>query len=122
MVLFYTDLLAKLWAIDYVNNTPSKAIEEFEPLTRTILPSLCRGEEKALPNTRLWFGPEDYGYQVLAGNMLAFARNATRIYAASSNPLDPGKETEPKASANAFWGGGTTTTRKSLNMNRSTVD
>ncbi len=70
MVLFYTDLLAKLWTLDYLNSTPTAAVSEFDPMTRIILPVIYRAELIKLPNTRLWFGPEDNGYQIDDGNCL----------------------------------------------------
>lgn len=105
MVLFYTDLLAKLWAMNYENNTPSGYIDEFRPLTAVTVPSLYRQEAAELSQTRLWFGPRDTGFQISenARDML-FARTSTRIYAASSNSLRPGVETAPNAESAAFLG------------------
>lgn len=107
MVLFYTDLLAKLWALDYLGSTPEKYISDFKPLTKissTVSP-IYQKEIEELPSTRVWFGHQDKGFQVADnGKSLFFARNATRIYAASSNPLEPGKETTAAASSEAFLG------------------
>lgn len=105
MVLFYTDLLAKLWAIDFVKQAPEGHIEDFHPL-RKIAPSPVFAQEMAeYRNARLWFGHRDDGFQVAAnGEDLLFARNATRVYAASSNPLRPGEEVEPSAAYEAFLG------------------
>jgi hypothetical protein len=103
MVLFYTDLLAKLWALNYLNNIPSQIIPDFDPLTKIKVSSIYKQEIKKLSNTRLWFGSQDRGFQVgNEGNSLLFARNATRIYAASSNPINPGVETTAAANTNAF--------------------
>lgn len=105
MVLFYTDLLAKLWALNYVGTTPSRNIFDFYPLTKIQISSIYQEEMRALPNTRLWFGTQDRGFQAAdEGNSLLFARNATRIYAASSNPLQPGNETTAAANLEAFLG------------------
>jgi hypothetical protein len=100
MTLFYTDLLAKLKAIEFWDETP---ITGFAPLTKVRVSTVYRKELKAHSNTRLWFGPLDQGYQN-AGDALLFARNATRIYAASSNPFTPGKETQPNAESALFLG------------------
>lgn len=103
MVLFYTDLLAKLWAINYLSSAPSKNISDFTPLTKVQVSSIYKKEIENLTNTRLWFGSQDRGFQLAdEGNSLLFARNATRIYSASSNPLDPGKETSAAANSDAF--------------------
>jgi uncharacterized membrane-anchored protein YjiN (DUF445 family) len=34
MVLFYTDILAKIWALNYLDSTPSKIIQNFSPRPR----------------------------------------------------------------------------------------
>ncbi|MBD1856723.1 MULTISPECIES: hypothetical protein [Leptolyngbya] len=103
MILFYTDLLAKLWAINYIGTTPTQAIPDFIPLTRVKVSSIHAAEMAALPNTRLWFGTQDQGFQVAEdGNQLLFGRNATRIYAAASNPLKPGVESTAAADSASF--------------------
>jgi hypothetical protein len=96
MTLFYTDLLAKLWALDYQNSTPSKNIPDFSPLTEVAssASSIYQQESSELSNTRLWFGHQDKGFQIAdGGNSLLFDRNATRIYAKSANQLTPEQET-----------------------------
>ena len=106
MVLFYTDLIAKLWALNYNGSTPQSQIADFAPLTKVSsqISSIYKQEIENLPSTRLWFGPQDKGFQIVANNQLLFARNATRIYAASSNPLNPGEETQASANSEAFLG------------------
>ena len=105
MVLFYTDLLAKLWAIDFLHNQPARAVEDFHPMTDLQVSPVFEDEIRRLPSTRLWFGPEDKGFQVAdEGATLILARNATRIYAASSDPLAPGKEQAAAANSEAFLG------------------
>jgi hypothetical protein len=91
MVLFYTDLLAKLWTIDYARQSPHKYIVDFVNATNTKISPIFEKESRELPSARLWFGFNNDGFQV-AENSLAFARNATRIYAASNNPKEPGVE------------------------------
>ena len=104
MVLFYTDLLAKLWALDYAKSAPTTAdVEDFVPLLRVRVAPIYWKEQEDLPGTRLWFGPQDKGFQLAAkGDAVLFGRNATRVYAASSNPLAPGQESEPNAVSAAF--------------------
>jgi hypothetical protein len=106
MVLFYTDLLAKLWALDYMGSAPRpEEVADFVPLLKVPVTPIYLREEAELPGTRLWFGPRDQGFQMVnSGPGMLFARNATRIYAASSNPLKPGEEAEPNASSAAFLG------------------
>lgn len=104
MVLFYTDLTAKLWALDFQRSTPSREVADFRPLTDTRVSQTYFEEMKTLSSTRLWFGPNELGYQTPSDDELLFARTATRIYAASSNPLEPGKEVPPNAKSEAFLG------------------
>lgn len=104
MVLFYTDLIAKLWAIDFAQSTPTRENRDFLPMTTVAVTKVHREELERLSDTRLWFGPLDKGYQVggEAKERLLLARNSTRVYSASSDPLRPGKETESNAEAAAF--------------------
>lgn len=105
MNLFYTDLLAKLWALDYMNSAPANQVEDFRPLTAVDVSPVFRQELMELTGTRLWFGHNDQGFQMVGdGESLLLARNVTRVYAASSNTLEPGKETEPNAASEAFLG------------------
>jgi hypothetical protein len=105
MTLFYTDLLAKLWALDLIESAPTREIEDFRPLTKVSVSPVYKQEMKELPSTRLWFGHQDKGFQVTEdAQAVLLSRNATRIYAASSNPLQPGRETEPSAASEAFLG------------------
>jgi hypothetical protein len=101
MILYYTDLLAKLWALDFENSAPTRLVPGF--LTDLIAPvSIAYREESELyPYARLWFGPSNLGYQRTAGNEMLFRRSATRIYSAGSNPLEPGKEVQTSVALNA---------------------
>jgi tetratricopeptide (TPR) repeat protein len=93
MVLFYTDLLAKLWTLDYLDSLPRREIEDFRSDVDGGNPPLYKEETLKYPGTRIWFGPEDRAFQLVQDRgALLFARRATRIFSASSNPLQPGKE------------------------------
>ncbi|HEX8140679.1 MAG TPA: hypothetical protein VF544_24140 [Pyrinomonadaceae bacterium] len=105
MVLFYTDLLAKLWAMNYQGSAPVNDVAEFHPMTALPVSSVYRQEIQELSNTRLWFGTQARGFQVAdKGQSMLFARTATRVYAASSNSLKPGDEKQPNAESAAFLG------------------
>lgn len=106
MVLFYTDLLAKLWALDYLSSAPTAAeVEDFVPLLKVPVSPIYLRELQQLPGTRVWFGVRDSALQPAdSDNTLLFAPNVTRIYAASSNLLKPGEEAEPNAPSAAFLG------------------
>jgi hypothetical protein len=105
MVLFYTDLLAKLWAINYLQSAPVADIPDFQPMPEQHFARFYEKELKDLSGTRLWFGPQDKGFQVADdGKSVLFARTATSVYAASSNSLKPGVEAQPNAESAAFLG------------------
>jgi hypothetical protein len=92
MILFYTDLLAKLWvSVDY--NAPRDAVPEFRTGPDGGVAPIYQAETQMYPSTRLWFGPEARRYHIIEDRSgVLFARCATRIFAASSNPLAPGEE------------------------------
>lgn len=99
MNLFYTDLLAKLWAsVDYRHAAPVDEVVGFRSNLR-LLPNVERAfwkEMWAKPNTRLWFGPKKEGYaRSQNGSEVNFAHVATRVYSAGSNPRKPGAEEAP---------------------------
>jgi len=105
MVLFYTDLIAKLWALDYLGHTPSNQIEDFTAMLKVKISPIYEREYEEMSSTRLWFGTDDEGFQTAnENNSIFFARNATRIYAASSNDLAPGEEAQPTAVSQAYLG------------------
>jgi hypothetical protein len=104
MVLFYTDLLAKLWAMDYSGAAGRVSIEDFVPLTRVKLSPVYRTELEELRHTRLWFGPQNKGFEITSDHEVLFARVATRLYAASATSLKQGEESAPNAQTASFLG------------------
>ena len=104
MVLFYTDLLAKLWAMDYSGSAGRVRIEDFVPLTRVKLSPVYRTELDELRHTRLWFGPQNKGFQITSDREVLFSRIATRLYAASATSLKQGEESAPNAQTASFLG------------------
>jgi hypothetical protein len=106
MVLFYTDLLSKLWAIDYLRSTPTD-IADFKPLTKVSVAPVHREEAERLTGTRVWFGPREQGFQTADGGAaILFGRNATRVFAASHSGVesDLASEEPPSPAADAFIG------------------
>jgi len=103
MILFYTDLTAKLWALNYDNLAPQKKIDGFRTMSGIKVPRLYWNDFVRLSKTRLWFGLRQESFDV-QGKELAFAPTATRVYAASSDPLYPGKETTPNYQSGKFLG------------------
>lgn len=105
MVLFYTDLLAKLWALNYQDSATEVPIEDFTAMTRVSLSPIYAAELDKLSRTRLWFGPRNRGFQLAeGGDTLFFDRTATRVYAASATAFRPGEEGEANAQSAAFLG------------------
>lgn len=106
MVLFYTDLMAKLWVLDFMNSTPSDTIRGFYPLSDTPVSLVHQANVEKFSRTRLWFGPRNQGFQLAGenGNKMFFGRTATRVYSASSDPFAPGEEQQGNAASTEFLG------------------
>ena len=122
MVLFYTDLLAKLWALDFASSAPDARIPEFRSMSHEVLSPIDEREAEVLPSTRLWFGvqPQGFSLQDDGAPSLLLAPVATRLFAASSDSLTPGEEVAPVPPVPRSWDGGTTTMPKSRGSSRST--
>ena len=103
MILFYTDLIAKLWALDYNDSAPRDKITGFNTMPYLKVPKLYWDDFMKLSNTRLWFGLLNEGFEVYDKKIL-FKSVATRVYAASSDPLYPGKESKPNYQSGKFLG------------------
>ncbi len=100
MVLFYTDLLAKLWAIDFQSSFP-RHIAEFTPMTEVKVSSLYRDEIAHLPHTRIWFAPLRRGFQA-SSSELFFSHTATRVFALSRASGSDAPEVPPNAASASF--------------------
>jgi hypothetical protein len=103
MILFYTDLLAKLWALDYQGMAPKHTIRGFRAMQEIKVPKLYWDDFVRLSKTRLWFGLRQEGFEVY-GDKILFQPVATRVYAASSDPLQPGRESRPNYQSGEFLG------------------
>jgi hypothetical protein len=103
MVLFYTDLTAKLWALDYNNLAPKQYITGFNTLSEIKVPKLYWEDFVKLSKTRLWFGLRQESFDI-NGDSLQFEPIAARVYAASSDPMYPGKESKPNFQSGQFLG------------------
>lgn len=99
MILFYTDLLAKLWAIDFLQSSPRRdKIPAFVDHPSITLSKIYEAETEKLSRARLWFGYSNLGFQIAENKgAVLFARNATRIYSAGSTGVNPGVEVETSA-------------------------
>ncbi|MFA5858525.1 MAG: hypothetical protein WC955_05615 [Elusimicrobiota bacterium] len=104
MILFYTDLNAKIWALNYGNTLPRQGVTGIRAMSDIRVPKHYWNEFLKLSNTRLWFGLKSDNFMITGGNRLYFAPTVTRVYAASSDPLYPGKESEPNYQSSEFLG------------------
>ena len=96
MVLFYTDLLMKLWSFDFEHSAP-REVAGFPIQPEMRLSPIYRGEVERAPETRLWLEPLDRGYQITdERDSILFARNATRVSARAHSFLLRGdRDVEP---------------------------
>lgn len=103
MLLFYTDLLAKLWALDYLSHTPERDITDFQALAPVPVSSTYAPPIKEPSGIRIGFGIRDSDFQVVnASNSLFLAPNATQVYTAAYDPLQPSASKTTTADADAF--------------------
>lgn len=98
MNLFYTDLLAKLWeSTDYHHSAPATQVPGFLSAPRLNIDPAWADEASKLSSTRVWFGSQSDRRAVdSAGDELWFSHIATRVFAAGSDPLNPGVEAQPR--------------------------
>ena len=102
MILFYTDLMAKLWMLDYKGAAP-RSIRGFRTVEEISVPKLYWVDLARLSKTRLWFGLRQDGFDIY-GDKILFQPAVTRVYAASSDPLLPGREGQPNYPSREFLG------------------
>ena len=103
MILFYGDLLAKLWALDYNGIAPKGAIKGFRTPLQISVPERYRTDFQRFSYTRLWFGLQKEAFDVY-GDTLLLQPIATRIYAASVDVFTPGAESPPNYQSKEFLG------------------
>jgi hypothetical protein len=103
MVLFYTDLLMKLWSFDLADSSPGHdRIPDFPTTTEMQFSNIFKSELETAPETRLWLGPLTAGFQVAdERSSLLFARNATRIFA-HANDIMTGEDQMDVPEPNIF--------------------
>jgi hypothetical protein len=104
MMLFYTDLLAKMWAVDYDGIFAGVGVKGFRPMTEIRIPKQYWPGYGRTAVSRLWFGLKQDGFDVY-GNKALFQPIATHVYAASSDLVTPGKEeSAPNFQSKEFLG------------------
>ncbi len=101
MTFFYTDLLAKVWGIDYEEAAPEGLIEGFHSKTHGAVNTVSCSEVGG-ENTRTWLGLREEGFTRESTGAVHFAPVTTRIFAKSSNAGERDKEFEANAQAKRF--------------------
>ncbi len=103
MTLFYTDLMMKLWSMDYPGSFPPTHIPGFIPISKDPVSPVYWDEVEKYPMTRGWLGPLEEGYEFFNDDSgLSFGSVATKIYNASSSDLYPGQEVPANAPSERF--------------------
>ena len=96
MTMFYADLVAKLWALDWHGSAPTGVVPGFVsvPEHRESVLS-CQGDE-SVPHTRIWLGTKREGFVRNAEAALRFAPTATRLFVrGSALGAEHSEEVEP---------------------------
>ena len=108
--LFYTDLLAKLWAsLNYIEPGYRDKLygTASMPIASSRLEPLYYQEALSKPSTRIWFGPRTAGFALADdGRELNFGHRATRIFSASTDVnhfAEPAVATEPARRVANWW-------------------
>ena len=101
---FYCDLLAKIWMNDLYNSCPREVIPDFASELTTNSPIHTLTESILHPSIRIWFGIDNNEYQFTSAKTnLFFGRFASKMFAASSNPLAPDNEFEELDRPVRWW-------------------
>jgi hypothetical protein len=105
MTMFYTDLLAKLWALDWHQCSPTGVVPGFvSVIDHRNSSASCKGNQ-GVDNTRIWFGARQESYARDQTASLRLSPNATRLYALGSDlGSEFSKEVEPAANMQRFIG------------------
>ena len=106
LVLFYTDLLAKLYGQDFAGvttKTYGSSVPEWLPSAYDFDPTYIE-ETRRLPGTRIWFGLRSDGSRVGNDRSISFPRTAVRVFALSNSGLGDKKEVQPSF-LNEVWVG-----------------
>jgi hypothetical protein len=98
MHFFYTDLLAKLWTMNFENLAPDAEIPDFVDDTKVKLAKVYEAESDQLDSVRLWFGSNESKFQLATERRkLIFLRNISEIFGKSTNSFTPRDEVQVSA-------------------------
>jgi hypothetical protein len=102
MVLFYTDLLMKLWSFDFDRSAP-RSVPGFPIQPEMRLSPVYRGDVERAPESRLWLEPLDKGYQISdQRDTVYFAPTATRVSVRAHSSLTGDHDFEPNVFHRVF--------------------
>ena len=98
MTMFYTDLVAKLWAIDWQSCSPTGFVPGFVSIPEYRDSLAYCGRDEGVPFTRIWFGARQEGFVRDTESALRFSPVATRLFAlGSALGSEHSEEVEPAA-------------------------
>lgn len=98
MTMFYTDLVAKLWAIDWQRCSPTGSVPGFVSIPEYRDSLAYCGRDEGVPFTRIWFGARQEGFVRDSDSALRFSPVATRLFAlGSALGSEHSEEVEPAA-------------------------
>lgn len=101
MTFFYTDLLAKIWHINWHGAAPESTVEGFlSGVHPASTAASC--EDNGAQSTRIWFGVREEAFTREASGAVHFAPIAARIFAKSSVPGKSHEEFEATAESKRF--------------------
>lgn len=93
MTLYYTDLVMKLWGMNYMGCTPQDKIDGFYSTIDFLVSPVHKRDIEKNSSTRSWLGHDNNSFNFYKrGNELLLEHCITKIYNASSNDLHPGVE------------------------------
>ena len=95
MNLYYTDLVMKLWSMDFRGTAPtSDHMDGFLPIVNSSFDFTQYEDDKYLSGTRSWLAPLEQSYKFHSAiDKVYFSSSATRIFNASNSDKKHGKET-----------------------------
>lgn len=103
MVLFYTDLLTKLWAINYLNQANQLPTVTLKPSSQVNIEPVALQPGDRLTSIQLRLGPDrNIAAKKVDRDRLLLAHHATQLYVAAYNPFEPKDVKTRSAATNAF--------------------
>jgi hypothetical protein len=104
MTLFYTDLLAKLLAVDYLKGGSTAFVEGLGVEASLPGAAVHLRQFQSAPDVKVWLGPRSRYFRILnGGEELAFAGNVTELQASSHDSAESAKPPSPHAQAFVEW-------------------